>query len=68
MNVFGKLNEEEIMEAKIPKEGYNPFSENENNHIINLEEYEGNEQGINIIHSNIIKNMKEEMERPNNEF
>ena len=53
---------------KIHEEGYNPFSENENNHIINLEEYEGNEQGINIIHSNIIKNMKEEMERPNNEF
>ena len=56
------------MEVKIPKEGYNPFSENENNHIINLEEYEGNEQGINIIHSTIIKNMKEEMKRPNNEF
>ena len=53
---------------KIHEEGYNLLSENENNHIINLEEYEGNDQCINIIHSNIIKNMKKEMKGPTNEF
>ena len=53
---------------KIPKEGNNPFSQNENNHIINLEEYEGKEQDMNIIHSTIINNMKEEMKEPNDEL
>ena len=31
LNVYGKLKDEERMEAKIPKEGYNPYANNENN-------------------------------------
>ena len=66
LNVYGKLKDEERMEAKIPKEGYNPYANNENNNRINLVDYEREEENMNIMHSNLINSMKEDIKEPDN--
>ena len=53
LNVFGKLNNIEIVEKNIPKEGYNPYAQDEQENIIHDKEEIGSEQNINPQNNNI---------------
>ena len=53
LNVFGKLNNIEIVEKNIPKKRYNPYSQDEQENINHDEEEIGIEQNINPQNNNI---------------
>ncbi len=38
LNLFGHINNEELVEVKIPKEGYNPYVQEQQNNRINVED------------------------------
>ena len=74
LNLFGRYNNQELVGANIPKEGYNPCFQVEQDNRIRLDEERGeipniNQQNdeINLLHSNIINTMREDIFQSNNE-
>ena len=74
LNLFGQYNNQELVEENIPKEGYNPYIQVEQDNWIHLDEERGeiqkiNQQNdeINLLHSNIINTMREDIFQSNSE-
>ena len=69
MNLFGKADNKELAEVNIPKDGYNPYIQDGRNRGINIGEERQNKQklnnlnnDINLLHENIINNMKDDLD------
>lgn len=75
LNLFGKADNNELAEVNIPKDGYNPYIKDGRNRGINIGEERQNEQkinspnnDINLLHENIINNMKDDFDDAGDEI
>ena len=75
MNLFGKADNKELAEVNIQKNGYNPYIQDGRNRGINIGEERQNEQkinnpnnDINLLHENIINNMKDDFDDAGDEI
>ncbi len=75
LNLFGKADNKELAEVNIPKNGYNPYIQDGRNRGINIGEERQNEQkinnpnnDINLLHENIINNMKDDFDDAGDEI
>ena len=74
LNWFWRHNNQKLVETNIPKEGYNPYVQEEQDNRIHLDEEREEIQNINqqndeinLLHSNIINTMREDIFQSNSE-